>query len=147
MPSCPAVTTDVQPEALARGTLVSLDEQTLVLAVPHTDYQIHLVPTVPPGEIDVTEGKPVRGVIEAKALRIHPAEGGGKFIEPVWGAPRIVAGKVIAVDEPNRRVLVQASVPMWVTAPEGQDFSVITEGGLVNFYVESGATFRPVIRS
>ena len=147
MPSCSAVTTDVQPEALARGTLVSFDDDCLVLAVPHTEYRIHLVPTVPAGEINVAVGKRIKGVIQAKALRIHPASGGGQFIEPVWGAPRIVAGKVIAVDEPNGRVLVDVSVPMWVTAPDGQDFSVIRPGELVNFYVESGATFRPVIRS
>ncbi len=44
-------------------------------------------------------------------------------------------------------MLVDAGVPMWVTAPPGQDFSVISEGELVNFYVKSGTTFRPVIGS
>ena len=141
------MSTDVQPEALARGTLESIEDGKLVLAVAHSEYRIHLVLTVPAGEIDVPVGKRIKGVIHATALRMHPARGGGQFIEPVWGAPRIVAGTVKHVDEPKRRVLVDAGVPMWVTAPPGQDFSVIGEGELINFYVESGTTFRPVISS
>ena len=139
------MSTDVQPEALARGTLESIEDGQLVLAVANSEYRIHLALTVPAGEIDVPVGKRIKGVIHASALRMHPARGGGRFIEPVWGAPRIVAGTVMHVDEPKRRVLIDAGVPMWVTAPPGQDFSVIGEGELINFYVKSGATFRPVI--
>ena len=137
------MTTDTEPRALARGVLESLADDELVLAIPHSNYRLHLVPTVPASEVDVPLGKRIQGVIEARALRIHPARGGGRFIEPVWGAPRIVAGKVIHVDQPNHRVLVSASVPMWVTAPDGQDLGVLEEGQLVNFYVRSGMTFSP----
>lgn len=143
MPSSPTVTT--QNEALARGILESHEDGQVVLAVDHSDYRLHLVPTVPPGEIDVPVGKRIQGIIEARALRMHAAHGGGRFIEPVWGAPRIVAGEVLAVEPDKRRVLVDVSVPIWVTAPANQDFSVIREGELVNFYIESGATFRPVV--
>ena len=62
-------------------------------------------------------------------------------------APRIVAGQVMAVDGEKNRVLVDACVPIWVRAPEGQDSSVIREGELINFHVESGATFTPVIEA
>lgn len=137
--------TDLDGNSLARGILESLNDDELVLSLPHTNYRIHLVPTVPAGEISSHVGKRVKGMIQARALRMHRAQGGGRFIEPVWGAPRIVAGKVVSVDEPNRRVLVDVSVPIWVTAPEGQDFSEMHEGELVNFYVESGTRFRPVI--
>ncbi len=137
------MTTDTEPRALVRGVLESLTDDELVLAIPHSNYRLHLVPTVPAREIDVPLGKRIRGVIEARALRIHPARGGGCFIEPVWGAPRIVAGKVLQVDQPNHRVLVDASAPMWVTAVDGQDLGVLEEGQLVNFYVQSGSTFSP----
>ena len=136
-----------QAESLARGILESLTDEQMVLVVPHTEYRLHLAPTVPAGEFDRYVGKRIRGVIEATALRIHPARGGGCFIEPVWGAPRIIAGKVCSVDEAGRRVLVDAGVPMWVTAPDGQDLSGLSEGQLVNFYVRSGTTFRPVLSS
>ena len=88
-------------------------------------------------------GKHVRGVIDAKALRIHAAAGGGRFIEPIVGEPRIVAGAVLAVDEPGRRVLVDVAVPMWLHTDAGQDFTVFEPGGLVNGHVASGATFAP----
>ena len=137
------MTTDTQPGALARGVLESLTDDEIVLAIPHTAYRLHLVPTRAAGEVDVPVGKRIRGVIEAQALRIHPARGGGRFIEPVWGAPRIVAGEVLQVDQANQRVLVDAGVPMWVTGPDEQDLSLLVEGQLVNFYVQSGATFSP----
>ncbi len=139
------MSSDTKQDALARGTLESLTDQELVLAVPHTEYKLHLVPTVPAAEFSKYVGKRIRGVIEAVALRIHPAGGGGCFIEPIWGAPRIIAAKVCSVDEANRRVLVDAGVPMWVTAPEGQDLSELHEGQLVNFYVQSGTSFSPVL--
>ena len=139
------MTPHLEDQALARGVLESLSDAKLVLSIPGTDYKLQLVPTVPVGEIDVQVGGKIKGLIQAKALRIHPARAGGRFIEPVWGAPRIVAGRVVALDPASHRVLVDAAVPMWVTAPPGQDLSVIREGQLINFYVESGATFRPVI--
>lgn len=141
------MTTETEPKALARGILESLEDDELVLSIPHSEYRLHLVPTVPAGEFGGYVGKRIRGVIQAVALRIHRAQAGGQFIEPIWGAPRIVAGTVGSIDESTRRVLVDASVPMWVTVPVGQDLESLHEGDLVNFYVQSGATFRPVITS
>ena len=136
---------EVEDQALVRAVLESKEDGRLVLTVPHTEYRLQLVPTVPVGEVDVEVGKRITGTIHARALRMHRARGGGRFIEPVWGEPRIVAGKVISVDEARRRVLVDVSVPMWVEAPDGQDFDIVRPGELLNFYVESGASFRPVI--
>ena len=141
------MSTDLDSQALARGVLESLRDGELVLAVPGTSYRLQLVPTVPAGEITTPPGKRIKGTIHAKALRMHAAQAGGRFVEPVWGAPRIVAGTVLAVDEQGTRVLVDVSVPMWVTPPPGQDLSVIRKGQLVNFYVESGTRFRPVINA
>ena len=135
--------TDDETRALTRGVLESLDDHELVLAVHHTEYKLHLVPAVPPGEITATVGSPIKGTIHARALRMHVARGGGRFIEPVWGAPRIVAGTVRALDEQQRRLLVDTGVPMWVEAPQDQDVGTIREGELVNFYVESGTRFQP----
>lgn len=141
------MTTDTEPKALAGGILESLADDELVLAIPHTEYRLHLVPTVPVGEFGAVVGTRIRGVIQAVALRVHRAQAGGRFIEPIWGAPRIIAGNVRTIDASTRRVLVDASVPMWVTVPAGQDLESLCEGDLVNFYVQSGTTFRPVITS
>ena len=132
-----------QTEAIARGRLETISDDEIVLSVPGTDYRIHLVPTVPAAKVTTPVGKRIRGVIEAQGLRMHAAEGGGCFIEPIYGAPRIIAGAVLAVDEPEGRVLVDVAVPMWVGMEPGQSASDFQVGQLVNCYVESGTTFTP----
>jgi hypothetical protein len=136
------VPTDNETRALTRGVLESLDDNEIVLAVHHTEYKLHLSLTPAKG-MDASVGSRIKGTIHARALRMHAARGGGRFIEPVWGAPRIVAGRVRAVDESQQRLLVDTGVPMWVEAPEGQDLGVVRAGALVNFYVESGTRFQP----
>jgi len=136
------VPTDDETRALTRGVLESLDDNEIVLAVHHTEYKLHLSLT-PAQDITASVGSRIQGTIHARALRMHAARGGGRFIEPMWGAPRIVAGRVRALDGPQRRLLVDTGVPMWVEAPNDQDLGVIREGELINFYVESGACFQP----
>ena len=135
------VSTDLKSRGLAGAVLHALDDGEVVLAVPHTAYRLHLV-VRDPARITTRLGKRIKGTIEARALRMHPADAGGCFIEPVWGHPRIVQGIVRGKD--RRKILVDVSVPMWVTLHEGQDPDEIEEGQMVNFYVESGATFQPV---
>ncbi len=125
--------------AVARGIVSLLPDGRISLHPAHTDYHIHLR-----CDAALADGKRARGVVEADALRIHPAKGGGRFIEPVSGEPRIIAGTVRAVDAAKRRVLIDAVIPMWLTATAVQDFGVIREGGLVNCHIRSGAIFRPV---
>ena len=133
---------DLLYRAAERGRVAAREDGAIVLVPAHTDYRIRLRlagdATAPPAA-----GARVKGTIEARALRMHSAQGGGRYIEPSEGAPRIVAGIVVVADEQKRRILVDAVVPMWLTAQEGQDFSVIVPGELVNCYVESGAEFRP----
>ena len=113
------MSTDDHAQALTRGVLEALDDSGLVLAVHHSEYKLHLAPAVPADRLSAHVGGPIKGTIHAKALRMHPTRGGGQFIEPVWGAPRIVAGRVRAVDDKGRRVLVDASVPMWTISVAG----------------------------
>ena len=96
----PRVTTPVETEAVARGVLADRRDDRIELTVPGTDYRLRLTTS---GAIDTPVGKRVRGTVHARALRMHAARGGGRFIEPVVGEPRIVAGTVAAIDEPNHR--------------------------------------------
>ncbi len=104
--------------------------------IPHSNYVLQLM--APPGDA----GK-VQGRIQARALKMHLAQGGGVFIEPLQGAPRIVQGRVLATDAVTNRVLANVVVPMWISVPEGQAASAFRHGDLVNFYVESGARLEP----
>ena len=137
------MTTDLNNQAITGGVIEALSDDKIVLKITGTDYQLHLVPTVPALEFGVAEGKRIKGTIQAKALRIHPANGGGCFIEPAYGAPRIVAGVVLEVDVQSQTVLVDVAIPMRVTLRDSKDLNICQVGELVNFYVESGTSFTP----
>lgn len=138
------MTAELQSQDIARGVVEALSDGKIVLSVPGTSYQIHLVPTVPSSQITTPVGKRIKGTIHAKALRMFSAQGGGRFMEPVWGEPRIVAGTVLAVDKPNRRVLVDVAVPILMTLDDRQPVEDFQVGQLVNCYVQSGTLFTPV---
>ena len=135
-------TLDTHSQATVRGILESCNDDRIVLGLPGTEYHLHLTPAVPAATIRTPIGKRIKGTIHAKALRIFKASGGGTFIEPLDGAPRIVAGRVLQVDQANRRVLVDVAVPMWMTL-EGQRSDMFSVGDMVNCYVESGTRFTP----
>ncbi|MCP3904674.1 MAG: hypothetical protein GY715_13690 [Planctomycetes bacterium] len=137
------MSTNVDDQALSRGVLDSVEDGRIVLRLPGTDYRVTLRVDDTDRALLPPKGKRVRGTITARALRMHPAAGGGRYIEPADGEPRIVSGTVLAIDVEAERVLVNVAVPMWLHAGSEQDFSVLSVGSLVNCYVESGATFRP----
>jgi predicted RNA-binding protein len=121
-----------------RTMVREVDADHIILAPAGNSYEIRLVPT---GHVEA--GRRVLGRIEACALKVHPATGGGIFIEPIMGEPRIVAGRVIEVDAEASRVLVESVVPMTLTLSNDDDLQQCQEGGFINCHVESGATFTP----
>jgi hypothetical protein len=130
---------------IARGVLQELGPEKLVLTVPGTNYRLHLTPGIPVANITTPIGKRIKGRIHANALRLFKADsgGGGQFIEPIWGQPRIIAGLVQHVDAANRRMLIEAAVPMWLTVEADQRPDLFVPGDMVNGYIQSGATFTP----
>ena len=138
------MTVEAQDQGIASGVLESVGDEKIVLKVPGTSYQLHFTPAVPASDIDAPVGKRIKGTVHAQALRMFVAKGGGRFIEPIWGEPPIVAGFVKAVDQPNRRVLVDVSIPIWMTLEPRQPADMFKVGQLVNCYVQSGTRFRPV---
>ena len=131
------------PRSIARVVIDAVHDDRVIVRLPGTDYRLDFrVANAKPASLE--PGKRARGTIEAVALKIHAATGGGQFIEPVDGTPRIVAGRVLHVDQSTGRVLVDVSVPMWVTTVVAEDLNQCREGELVNFYVESDSTFSPV---
>jgi hypothetical protein len=142
--AAPVMSTASVPETV-RGILESVSDEWIVLSLPGTSYRLHLQPTVPASSITTPIGNRIKGVIHAKALRMFKAAGGGggQFIEPLDGEPRIVAGRVTHVDQANRRVLVQMAAPVWMTLEDAQRPDMFSAGDMVNCYVESGTRFVP----
>lgn len=134
----------IDSPAIVRGVLESVGDRMIVLSVPGTSYELNLVSTVAASQVSTPIGKRIKGTIQGKALRMFAAAGGGRFIEPVVGEPRIVAGVVRTIDTANRRILIESGVPMWLTLTDRQPaVDTFAIGQLVNCYVESGMTFTP----
>ena len=138
------MTTNVETDGIARGVLEELSDEQIVFAVPGTEYRLSLVVEDGGNTMTSQVGKRIKGCIHATALRMHAAQAGGRFVEPMWGAPRIVSGVVRTVDELKNRLLVDVAVPMWVTMADGQHATDFAEGQMVNFYVTSGTSFELV---
>lgn len=133
---------DKHTDATFHATIESIADGQVVLNVSHTKYQLHLAS--PANGHTLTAGQNVHGIVRGAALRMHVAHGGGRFIEPVWGPPRIVAGTVLDVDERMRTVIVDAVAVFHLSVPPEQKLEILVPGALVNFYLKSGATFEPV---
>jgi hypothetical protein len=135
----PAPTTRIDP-TLARATLLedAPDGGGVVkLGFSNTSYQVHLKADAP---ADVPVGKRVIGVISARAKRIDRVQTGGKFVEPVYGRPRRVQGRVLAVAD--GRVVVDAGMPIHCAPTDArQAASDFAPGDFVSFDVLDGATF------
>ena len=136
------MTTETDTLGIAHGRLIALEGDHIVFEPDHSSYQLHLVPTSP---IQADVGKRLVGIIEGRALQVSVARAGGTFLEPLWGPPRIVQGRVRAVDAAGNRLLIVAATPMWVRLGDiGQAASGLVPGQMVNFYMQSGTTFTPV---
>ena len=143
-PALPFLPMSTTVSDVATGVLMTASDGHVVLRVPGTNYLIRLACAADERDLAPHVGRRVRGVVHAKALKMNHAAGGGVFIEPVDGHPRIVQGRVIATDIQRNRVLADVVVPMWLEVAPGQAASDFATGQLLNFYVQSGATFTPV---
>jgi len=142
----PSPTTKIDPTQ-ARGVLeeVVADSPTrpgyIVFSVPNSSYRLYLRPA---GPLATSVGGRLVGVITATARRVDVIDTGGKYVEPVFGRPRRVQGKVVALDEGARAIVVDAGgVSIQCRLSDARqrpvDFSI---GELVSFDVLDGATFE-----
>ena len=124
---------------IATGVLAEKSPEKLVLAVPGTDYRLHLIPV---GTIDPDVGDKAHGLIRANAKRVDVISAGGRFIEPVFGRPRRVQGRIIDGDVAANTLTVSACVPVTVKLMPNQKAGQFAIGQQVSFDVEPGATFE-----
>lgn len=125
---------------IARAVLRESGDERVVLAVPGTDYQLHLgvykAPSTP-------VGKRILGTIRAQARRIDVVHTGGRYIEPVYGTPRRIQGEIVAIDAANQTLTVHAGVPVVCKTDGRQRADQFKLGDLVAFDVLPGASFTP----
>ncbi len=142
----PSPTSKIGPH-LARGVLERSIAETatrparIVLAVPDTSYQIHLLPAAP---VASAPGKRLVGTIRVKSRRLDIVQTGGRYVEPVMGRPRRVQGTVVSTDAGTNTVLVNAGVPIHCELTDArQSAAKFQPGDLVSADVLDGATFTP----
>lgn len=113
------------------------------VSMPGFAYRVELVLDGPAAAVAGRVGKRIEGTVRGTALRAWRATAGGCFIEPVWGAPRIVQGRVLAVDVDANAVLLDLVFPAWITMEPSQPAAAWHTGDMLNFYVESGMRLTP----
>jgi hypothetical protein len=138
----PAPTSKIDP-MLARGVFegeipaTATKPAMVTISFPNTSYQVHLVPT---GPVHAEVGKRIIGVIRASARRIDEVKTGGRYVEPVYGRPRRVQGRVVGVE--GGAVVVDAGMPIHCTPTDPrQKPEQFQAGQFVSFDVLEGATF------
>ncbi len=139
----PAPTTKID-SALARGTLAAPATATdahIVVAFANTNYQMHLIPgAAVSGPADAR----VIGTIRVESRRVDAVNTGGKYVEPVFGRPRRVQGRVVSWNDGTRTLVVDAGMPIHLEMlDERQNPSDFGAGTLVSCDVLDGATFTP----
>ena len=124
------------------GVLRETGDDMVVLAIPETNYLLHLkvlkAPTTP-------VGKRITGIIQVQARRIDEVGTGGRYVEPVEGRPRRIQGSVIAIDPTDRTVTVNAGIPIVCKTDGRQKAEDFTVGDFVTMGVLPGGTFTPAV--
>lgn len=127
---------------VARGILEEATDDGVVLALPGTDYRLRLVLRAPlPASAEV--GKPIEGRVWVEPSRVDSARAGGRFIEPVYGRPRRLQGRVLAIDPEANALVVHCGCPVIVPLNRPQRATDFEPAGMVSFGVEPGAAFEP----
>lgn len=143
----PAPTSKIDP-TLARGVLESISERSktdaghIVISFPNTSYETHLRPTA---EIATEVGKRIIGTIRVEARRVDIVDTGGKYIEPVYGQPRRIQGRVVAIVPETNTIVADCGMPVHMhLTDDRQRAANFALGDLVTCDVRDGATFTPV---
>ena len=118
------------------GILLESSDQSITLGIPGTDYRLSLVVKSKPAD---AVGARVAGQIHAKARRVDIIRSGGRFIEPVYGRPRRLQGRITHIDPAHNALTVYAGAPFTCELTLDQKSTSFEVGQLVSFDVERGA--------
>jgi hypothetical protein len=110
-----------------------------------TNYELHLLAD---GAFEAPRNKPVELRLHVQARKVYTVPSGGNFIQPIFGPPRIIQGRVRWADEDERIIVVHASVPFIIDLPPVDtaidlDEGPITLGRMVNVVALPGAAVSP----
>lgn len=122
------------------GRLAEQQGERIILRIPETDYRLHLLTETP---IDAEVGDLITGTIHCQARRVDVVPAGGRFIEPIYGRPRRIQGRVIGGDPQQNTLYLRGGAPLVVQLMPSQKAGDFKIGQMVCFDVEAGARFEP----
>jgi hypothetical protein len=132
---------------VARGKVTAVRDNNVVVFQPaNTNYELHLAARGG-SRYDGPVNTLVEGRVRLGARKVLTVPSGGNFIEPIFGHPRTIQGRVRHLED--RTLVVQAGAPLIVELPAAETAldltnGPITAGSLVNVMVLPGATFELV---
>ena len=125
------------------GKLLEHRDGLIVLGLPGSEYRLTLVIEI---DLPATVGQTITGTIHATARRVDVVPAGGRYVEPVYGRPRRVQGRLVGGHGPSRTLYVKAGPALICTLSDTrQSVDQFHVGQLVSFDVEPGAVFKPVV--
>ena len=129
----------------AKGKILSIDGRTVEFEPANFNYKLRLEAE---GSFDGAPiGVTIPCLIRIQARKLWSVPSGGNFIDPIYGPPRRVQGRIKYLDE--QKMVVHAGAPILVTLPtSGEGFDLpegpLTVGKLVNVSALPGATIELV---
>lgn len=127
---------------ISEGVIKGAADGTITLAKPGTNYALELVALEP---VSKPVGAKIRGEVRVQAARMDVIASGGKYIEPVAGPPRRVAGRIVEIDARANLVVVDAGPFTVVCTPhELQKASKFAVDQMVTMGVRPGASFKAI---
>lgn len=129
----------------ARGKIIAMQGGVVVFAPVETNYEIRLEAQGPLARAQV--GVILDGIIRVAALKVWTVPSGGNFIEPIFGPPRKIQGRIRYLDE--EQMVLQAGTPIVVALPaDPAAFDLVrgplAVGVMANVSVAPGASFELV---
>lgn len=130
----------------AHGKIIGVKDDHVVFQPAGTSYELQLRPVA--GRYDGALNVPLQAYIRVVARKLYTVSSGGNFIQPIFGPPRILQGRVRSISD--RQIVLHAAVPVIVELPTDPAAMDLNSGefavnSMVNVVALPGATieFRP----
>src|SRR5579884_4030303 len=117
-------TTTATTTTAATGKVTQAREGLVVFSVSGANYEMHLVCPSYGGPLNTL----VKGTIRVKARKVWTVPSGGLFIDPVFGRPRTIQGRIRSIDD--RTMVLHAGGPIVVELPQDDTAFEMSNGPL-----------------
>ena len=125
----------------SKGKVIAVRDGIVIFSPTGTNYEMHLACPAYVGPVDV----PVRGIIRVQPRKIWTVPAGGLFVSPIFGTPRIIQGRIRALDE--KTMTLHAGGEFVVDLPADDRVydlanGALTVGAMVNVTALPGVSFE-----